>query len=126
MSNLVLWLDSKKAFIFNLKEMARNKITIKLNEVSHHTRHKNDLHQNANENQFFESICSQITDGDRLLIFGPGFSKVRFNNFIKIRRYHLLERAIIQVQTMSFKSQAQIFAAAKVCFRKYNLYFDPI
>lgn len=129
MNTFVVWMDSKRAHIFNLKSAGIDKSTINKIEQDHHTRHKNDKRSDSSSAHYYRDLAAQLKGADQLLIIGPGLAKKHFKDHLTTHLASTLGKKIKGIENFeSFEhtTENQLIAKAHKFFKKYNLFNSSI
>jgi stalled ribosome rescue protein Dom34 len=129
MKDYILWIESASSQIFALKTTGIEKTTIKKVVVDHHTRHKNDKHEDSGAKNYYRDLAEVLVDADQLLILGPGQSKIHFKDYIGTHQTHTLAKKVIGTETIEGSgnmSEKQMLAEARKFFKTYDLFNNPI
>ncbi|MBC7741770.1 MAG: hypothetical protein H7061_06220 [Bdellovibrionaceae bacterium] len=126
MKNVIVWLDSKEAFVFALKTTGTEKLHLKKESINHHRRHKKDIHVDSNAEHYYHELALRLNGTDRLLLLGPGLSKTHFKNYLETHDANGLAKKIIAVVSLEHVTENQILAAGHKCFKEYDLFHDSI
>lgn len=119
MKNFVVWLDSKNAHVFAMKESGIEKIIVSKDDIDHHSRHKNDRHRDNNAEHYFKSLSKSLKGADQVLLMGPGLAKKHFKDHLSTHEANILAKKIIGLENMeSFehKTEKQMLAKARKFF----------
>jgi stalled ribosome rescue protein Dom34 len=109
MAHYVIWLDSEKAHIFNLKAAGIEKSHLERHENNHHTRNKKDNPGDSAGEHFYRDLAVRLGDAEEILILGPGLAK-----------------KIVGMENSDHPTDNQILATARTFFKTYNLFNHPI
>lgn len=122
MHNVVVWLDSKEAKIFELKPNGIEKSHLGKKDIDHHRRHKNDIYVDNNFEHFFHDLAGKLKMADQLLLLGPGLAKNHFKSYIESHAPNTLAKKIIGLENLENVSENQILEAAHKFFKRYFLF----
>lgn len=125
MKDYVVWIDSKVAHIYFLSSSGIKKTIIKKNNKDHHTRHKNDQHQDNHAEQYYHILADQLKSADQLLIMGAGLAKNHFNKYLLSHFKNTVAQKIIgfeKIDSFHHNSEKQMMAKANKIFRAYELF----
>lgn len=129
MKNYIIWLDSEAARIFELTGSGIKKSVCTNSQKDHHTRHKNDLHEDPGSEHYFRDLAAKVADSDQLLLMGPGLAKNHFQKFLASHHATVLAKKVIGLETLEgfeHLSENQMFAAARKFYKTYDLFNNPI
>jgi stalled ribosome rescue protein Dom34 len=126
MSDYVVWLDSEKAHIFNLKTTGVVKTHLEKKTVDHHTSNKKDNHTDSNLEHFFRDLAVSLKDAEKLLIMGPGLAKNHFKTHLETHHTDHLAKKIIGLENSDHPTDNQILQIAGKFYTTYNLFNTPL
>ena len=125
MANYVIWMDSEKAQIFNLKTSGIEKSHVNKETIDHHTHNKKDAHQDPGVQHYYKDLAIHIKDGEEVLIMGPGLAKNHFKTHLETHNAGLAKK-IVGVENSDHPTENQIMATARKFFKHYHLFNNPI
>ncbi|MGZ3722895.1 MAG: hypothetical protein ACXVA9_08205, partial [Bdellovibrionales bacterium] len=126
MSHNVIWMDTEKALIFDLKESGIEKSHVQRREIKHHTFNSKDHHGDPSIEHFYKDLAVKLNGVEELLILGPGEAKTHFKTFLETHYASGLAKKIIGVESSDHPTDNQILAAGRKFFKTYNLFNHPI
>lgn len=128
MAIYVIWMDSEKAQIFNLKTTGIVKTHLEKDKHlgNHHTQNKKDHHGDPASEHYFRDLAGRMKDAEEILILGPGLAKNHFKSHLETHHEQNLAKKIVGVENSDHPTDNQILAAARKFFETYNLYNHPI
>lgn len=126
MNDCVVWLDSEKAMIFNLKADGIEKSHIKKSNVDHHTHNKKANHGDPHIEKYYRDLSEKLSSVDHLLILGPGMAKTHFKTHLDNHESKDLAKAVVGVENSDHPTDNEILAEARKFFKTYDLYNRPI
>jgi len=126
MSQYVVWMDSEKASIFNLKPTGIIKTHVEKTVIDHHTHSKDNAHSDPAIEHFFHDLAKKLNDAEEMLILGPGLAKTHFKTHLEKHHHAGLAKKIIGIENSDHPTDNQILAVARPFFIKYNLFNHPI
>jgi len=126
MADYVVWLDSEKAHIFNLKPSGVEKSHVEKNVFDHHTINKKDHHGDPAQEHFFRDLAVKLKDAEKILILGPGLAKNHFKTHLETHHTAHLAKKIIGLENSDHPTDNQILQAAGKFYTTYNLFNSPI
>jgi stalled ribosome rescue protein Dom34 len=116
MTQFVVWMDSEKAHLFNLKTSEIEKSHLGVHGADHHTRNKKDLLEAAHMEHFYRDLAAKLKDADQILILGPGLSKNHFKTYLEKHHTAGLASKIVGMESSDHPTDNQIIAFAKKFF----------
>lgn len=116
MTQYVVWMDSEKAHLFNMKISGVEKSHLILHGADHHTRNKKDSLEVAHVEHFYRNLAIQLKDADKILILGPGHSKNHFKTHLETHHTAGLAKKIVGMENSDHPTDNQIVALAKKFF----------
>jgi len=118
MANVVLWIDSDHAKIFELAGDTVTEKTLKRREIRHHTGSEKDHnHHKEGGHKFFHDVATHLEGAARILLIGPGEAKTRFRGHVESHHPHgHLGNKIIGEETVDHPTDGQIVALGKKFF----------
>lgn len=126
MQNIIIWLDSKEAFGFNLKVSGTEKFHLIKKSIDHHRRHKKDIHVDSNAEHYYHELALKLKGVNRLLLLGPSLCKTHFKNYLETHDANGLGKSIIGVHSLEHVTENQILEAGRKFFKQYDLFHDSI
>lgn len=126
MTDYVIWLDSKKAQIFALKQSGIEKSHLEKKNFDHHTHNKKDHHGDTSPEHFFRDLAIRLKDAGQLLILGPGQAKSHFKTHLETHHTGDLAKKIVGIENSDHPTDNQILAEARKFFKTYDLFKNPI
>ncbi len=117
MIQYVVWMDSEKAHLFNVKTSGVEKSNLSVHGADHHTRSKNDLPEAAHLEHFYRDLATKLKDADQILILGPGLSKNHFKTHLETHHTAGLASKIVGMENSDHPTDNQIIASAKKFFK---------
>ena len=117
MTPYVVWMDSEKANLFNIKTSSVEKSHLNLHGADHHTRSKKDLHEVHHLEHFYRDLAIKLNDADQILILGPGLSKNHFKTYLETHHKKDLGSKIVGLEHSDHPTDNQIIATAKKYFK---------
>ncbi len=117
MIQFVVWMDSEKAQLFNMKSSGVERSHVNIHGADHHTRHKKDLHEVAHLENFYRDLALRLKDADQILILGPGLSKNHFKTYLETHHTASLASKIAGLENSDHPTDNQIIASAKKFFK---------
>lgn len=126
MSQYVIWIDTQKAHIFNLKPEGPVKTHIEKVDIEHHTYNKHDRHDNPHQDQFYHNLADNLKDATALLIVGPGLAKKHFKSYLENHHMEQLAKKIIGMQNSDHPTDNEVLQAARKFFKIYDVFNSPI
>ncbi len=117
MSNVVLWLDSEKATIFNLTAAEIEKSQLEKTNHNHHTINKKDNKGDSDGEHFYRDLAIQLKEAGQLLIMGPGLAKNHFKTHLETHHTGDLAKRIVGMETVDHPTDNQIVAVARKFFK---------
>lgn len=125
MKDLVVWLDSKSALVFDLKPSGIEKVFIKKSDKDHHARHKSDTHKHNKAQRFYAKLADTLKGVDHLLIMGPGLAKNNFREYLRTHYSSSIAQKVIgfeKIESFEHTTEKQMMAKAHKIFKVYNLF----
>jgi stalled ribosome rescue protein Dom34 len=116
MTQYVVWLDSEKAHLFNMKSSGIEKSHVELHGADHHTSNKKDQHGDSHLEHFYKDLAAKLKDADQILILGPGHSKNHFKTHLETHHTAGLASKIVGMENSDHPTDNQIIASAKKFF----------
>ena len=126
MAIYVVWMDSEKAQIFNLKTTGIVKSHLEKHKGGHHTHTGKDHHGDPNTEHFFRDLSTRLKDAEEILILGPGLAKNHFKTHLESHHGAAVLKKIVGIENSDHPTDNQILASARKFFATYNLYHEPI
>lgn len=126
MATYVIWMDSEKAQIFNLKTSGIEKSHLEKHKGDHHTHSKKDHHGDPATEHYFRDLAVRLKDAEEVLILGPGLAKNHFKTHLENHHGEQLAKKIVGIENSDHPTDNQILAEARKFFATYNLYNQPI
>ena len=114
MTQFVVWMDSKKAMLFNLTADGQ-KSHLENEGVDHHTQ-KKDQATDSNLNHFYKNLEAALKDAGQILIMGPGTSKEHFKTHVEKHHTGDLAKRIVGVENSDHPTDNQIVATGRKFF----------
>ena len=121
MSTYVIWLDSEKAQIFDLKPAGVEKSHLEKSGKDHHTHNKKDHHGDPSTEHFFHTLATKVADAHEILVLGPGQSKGHFKTHLE-NHHSALAKKVVGVENSDHPSDNQILASARKFFKTYDMF----
>ncbi len=118
MASYAVWIDTEHAKIF--KFIAGEKQHVEQKEMKRHGHHVNDKNH-ADEEKFYHEVAAQMNDAKELLIVGPGMGKTHFQHHLDKHNHKNLAGSVVAVESMDQLTDAQILAAARKFFKKWDV-----
>jgi hypothetical protein len=120
-----LWIDHKKAVIFNLSEDGAEVKRFSA-EMKNHGRLSGEAHECLPEeqlekpfsehlNNFYDEVISYIRTAESILIFGPGDAKKELMNRLEVEKLH---GNIVGIETADTMTDNQIVTKVRERFLK--------
>lgn len=125
MATYVIWLDSEKAHVFNLKPTGVEKFHIEKKGMDHHTHNKKDHHGDSAPDHFFHELALKLADAQEILLVGPGLGKSHFKTHLE-KHHTTLSTKIVGVESSDHPTDNQVLATARKFFKTYDLFDHPI
>lgn len=126
MKDYVVWLDSKNARIFALKNSGIEKSVITKKDRDFQPQNKHNAKVDPNSEHYYRDLAAQLKDADHLLLMGPGLAKKQFQAHLTSHQAKTLAQKIIGLENFeSFEhsSEKQLMARASKFFKSYQ-HFD--
>jgi stalled ribosome rescue protein Dom34 len=117
MTQYVVWLDSEKAHLFNMKSTGVEKSHLSAHGADHHTHNKKDLLEVAHVEHFYRDLALKLKDADQILLLGPGLSKNHFKTHLETHHTADLALKIVGMEDSDHPTDNQIIALAKNFFK---------
>lgn len=115
MTQYVVWMDSEKADLFNMKSSGVEKSQVNVHGADHHSRSKKDLND-AHSEHFYKDLAVQLKDAEQILLIGPGHSKNHFKTHLETHHTAGLASKIVGMETADHPTDNQIVALASKFF----------
>ena len=115
MSQFVVWMDSKKAMLFNLTAQGA-KSHLENEGPDHHTQKKDQL-TDSNLNHFYKNLAAALKDAGEILILGPGNSKDHFKTHVEKHHTADLAKRIVGLENSDHPTENQILATGRKFFK---------
>lgn len=125
MSDYIVWLDSVKAHVFELNSES-SASHIKRVDFEHSSKNKKTNHDHHGNEVLFKEIAEKMSDGNKLLLMGPGLSKNQFHTYLADHHSHSLAKKVVGVETCDHPTDNQVLAIARKFFVHYDLFNDPV
>ena len=125
MADYVIWLDSEKAQIFDLKPSGIEKSQLKKSGMDHHTHSKKDHRGDSAAEHFFRDLAKKLKGAEQVLVLGPGLAKNHFKTHLETHHDGLAKK-IVGIENSDHPTDNQILATARKFFKTYDLFNDPI
>jgi len=120
-----LWIDHKKAVIFNLSDEGAEIKRIS-SEMEKHVRFSGGMQEESAEDQrdkrftghlnnYYDEVISYIRSAESILIFGPGEAKRELKERLEIEKLH---GNIVGIETVDKMTDNQIVAKVRQRFLK--------
>ena len=120
-----LWIDQKKAVIFNLSDEGAEIKRIS-SEMEKHVRFSGGMQEESAEDQrdnrftghlnnYYDEVISYIRSAESILIFGPGEAKRELKERLEIEKLH---GNIVGIETVDKMTDNQIVAKVRQRFLK--------
>ena len=122
MANYIIWMDSEKAHIFNLKPTGIERSNLEKKGADHHTHDKSNQLTDSNGEHFCKELSHKIKDAAEILLMGPGLGKTHFKNYLEKHHQADLAKKIIGVENCDHPTDKQILAIGRKFFQKYDLF----
>ncbi len=107
MGHVTLWIDHKKAHIFNYSAEAITEKEVKFEGESNHEHLK----------KFFHNVALSVGNPNQLLIVGPGTAKEEFKKHCETHHHNNLVKNIVGVETMKdHPTKPEILNVSKTFF----------
>ena len=126
MADYVIWLDSEKAQIFNLKPSGIEKSHFEKSGMDHHSRNKKDHHGDPATEHFFRDLAQKLKGAEQLLILGPGLAKNHFKTHLETHHVNGLAGKVVGMENSDHPTDNQILEIARKFFKTYDLFNNPI
>ena len=114
MTQYVVWMDTKKAMLFNLTAGGA-KSHLENDGPDHHTQKKDHV-GDSNLNHFYKNLVEALKPANQILIIGPGQSKDHFRAHVKSHHTADLADRIVGVENSDHPTEPQILAAGRKFF----------
>lgn len=124
--NYVVWLDSEKAQIFELKTSGVEKSVLEKSTMDHHTSAKKNREVDSNKEHFFRDLAIKLNGADQLLLMGPGLAKKHFKTHLETHHTGGLAKRIIGVENSDHPTDNQILATSRLYYKEYDKFHSPI
>jgi stalled ribosome rescue protein Dom34 len=125
MATYVIWLDSEKAHVFNLKPTGVEKSHLEKKGMDHHTHNKKDHHHDSAPDHFFHELAIRISDAKEILLMGPGLGKNHFQTHLE-KHHAPLSKKVVGVESSDHPTDNQVLATARKFFKTYDLFDQPV
>lgn len=122
MTNCAVWLDSEKAYVFNLKSSGVEKSHLEMKVRDHHTHNKKDHHEDPAPEHFFHELAQKLAHANEILILGPGVAKTHFKSHLEVHHPTGLDKKVVGVESCDHPTDNQIVAYSKRFFKAHNLF----
>ena len=114
MNQYVVWMDSKKAMLYNLTD-GGTKSHLENDGPDHHTQKKDQV-SDSNLNHFYKNLTTALKDASEILILGPGQSKEHFKSHVESHVSAMAKR-IVGLETSDHPTDNQILAKGREFFK---------
>lgn len=126
MAHFVIWLDSEKAEVFDLRSSGVVKFHVRKSGMTHHTHNENDHHGDPATEHFFTDLAGKLKGAEELLLLGPGLGKNHFKSHLEKHDAKGLFKKVIGTENCDHPTDNQIVAVARKFFKNYDRFNDPI
>lgn len=123
MKDYVVWLDSKNARIYELKELGIQKSVVRKKEKDFRPQNKHIEKIDYNAEHYYRDLAVKLKGADQLLIMGPGKTKKIFVDHLILHQADTLATKIIGVddfESIKHKSEHQMLNRARQFYKSYN------
>ena len=118
MANVVVFLDSAHASIFEISASKDEGQPVVRREIRKHLG-ANNSPQQSDEPKFFKDLCADLKSADQILLVGPGQAKTEFKHFLeKLSDKHTNEK-VAGVETVDHPSEGQMVALGRKFFDRH-------
>lgn len=120
MKDYVVWLDSKNAHIFAMKNTGVEKSVINKKDKDFRPQNKHATQVDYNSEHYYRDLANKLKGADHLLLMGPGLAKKHFQEHLVTHQANTLAKKIIGVEdfeSFDHKSEKQLLARASHFFK---------
>jgi stalled ribosome rescue protein Dom34 len=119
MANVVVWIDSTHAKLFELHGETTTEVKLKKHEVRHHNGTEKEQNNHKNSEKFFHDVALHLSQAHEVLLIGPGEGKSHFKSHLEKHHHKQVALKIVGVETVDHPTDGQIVALAKKFFKAH-------
>ncbi len=123
MNDYVVWLDSKNAHIFALKNSGIEKTIVNKKDRDFRPQNKHATKVDYNSEHYYRDLANRLKNADQLLLIGPGLAKKHFQEHLVTHQAKTLAKKVIGLEdfeSFEHKTEKQLLARASKFFKSYD------